>query len=367
MEHKGQINVASLSPDGKSVLTASNDTTARLWDAASGRPIGPPLKHQGIVEAATFSPDGKVIITGTWERVRVGEQDIQGGSLQRWRTSDGRPIGNPQKLSSGISAVVFRPDGKTVWTAGFSKFGRWDAATLRPIGRIQAARTGGDDESLTLSMDGRIAMVGGSGALRLYDAADGSVFDTKRLDLPGIHATLRSDGRMLFSPNRLFEVEIGRATLVHSQVDLDSKAFAPGGLYHVVAASFSTDGKMLLTGCDNQVAGLWDVKTGRLIGPLMRHQRAPLGGLSMVVAFSPDGRTVVTGSRDGSARLWDVSAVQSSGSDATVEGDAEQTMLWVQSITGERLDEAGKCRVINGDDLRQLRQRLKQLGGSLHQ
>ena len=35
---------AAFSPDGKRIVTASEDKTARLWDAETGKPIGEPLK-----------------------------------------------------------------------------------------------------------------------------------------------------------------------------------------------------------------------------------------------------------------------------------------------------------------------------------
>ena len=39
---------AAFSPDGKRIVTASRDKTARLWDAETGKPIGEPLKgHDG--------------------------------------------------------------------------------------------------------------------------------------------------------------------------------------------------------------------------------------------------------------------------------------------------------------------------------
>ncbi len=47
MAASGQVLSVAFSPDGKTILTGSQDKTARLWDAATGRPIGPPMPHFG--------------------------------------------------------------------------------------------------------------------------------------------------------------------------------------------------------------------------------------------------------------------------------------------------------------------------------
>jgi WD40 repeat protein len=57
----------AFSPDGKTVLTGSVDKTARLWEAATGKPIGPLLQHQATVGAVAFSPDGKTVLTGCFD------------------------------------------------------------------------------------------------------------------------------------------------------------------------------------------------------------------------------------------------------------------------------------------------------------
>jgi WD40 repeat protein len=48
---------AQFSPDGQRVVTASDDNTARVWDAASVKPIGELMKHESAVNYAKFSPD----------------------------------------------------------------------------------------------------------------------------------------------------------------------------------------------------------------------------------------------------------------------------------------------------------------------
>ena len=44
----------AFSPDGKTILTGCKDKTARLWDAATGQPVGSPLQHEGEVMAVAY-------------------------------------------------------------------------------------------------------------------------------------------------------------------------------------------------------------------------------------------------------------------------------------------------------------------------
>ena len=62
--HTGPVNSAAFSPDGRRVVTASSDNSARLWDAESGKEIALLKGHTelGAIEAA-FSPDGTRVVT----------------------------------------------------------------------------------------------------------------------------------------------------------------------------------------------------------------------------------------------------------------------------------------------------------------
>ena len=60
---------AAYSPDGRRIVTASQDKTARIWDSASGKPIGDPLKgHEAEVMSAAFSPDGRQFVTASADK-----------------------------------------------------------------------------------------------------------------------------------------------------------------------------------------------------------------------------------------------------------------------------------------------------------
>ena len=59
---------AQFSPDGKTVVTASGDKTARLWDAASGQELQVLRGHEDSVNSAQFSPDGKTVVTASEDK-----------------------------------------------------------------------------------------------------------------------------------------------------------------------------------------------------------------------------------------------------------------------------------------------------------
>jgi len=55
--HKDYVYTVSLSPDGKTIATASLDKTARLWDL-QGKLLQEFKGHQSVVNSVSFSPDG---------------------------------------------------------------------------------------------------------------------------------------------------------------------------------------------------------------------------------------------------------------------------------------------------------------------
>ena len=63
--HRGKVYRAAFSPDGRRIVTASEDETARVWNATNGQLLVTLEGHTHPVKSAVFSPDGQRIITAS--------------------------------------------------------------------------------------------------------------------------------------------------------------------------------------------------------------------------------------------------------------------------------------------------------------
>jgi eukaryotic-like serine/threonine-protein kinase len=280
-QHDDEVLAAVFSPDGKTILTGSEDRTAQLWDAVTGRPIGRPLEHGGAVMAVAFSRDGKTILTASEDK-----------TVRLWDAA-GRPLGQPMRHPAAVRAAAFSPDGKTILTGCTDGVARlWNAAAGEQIG--PSLTHAGPVNSVAFSPDGKTVLTGAEDkTARLWDAATGNPLMV--LEHPAVvyAVAFSPDGGALLTGARdrmarLWDPTTGRQT----KAPLEH-------LGSVVSVAFSPDGRMILTGCMANTAQLWEASSGRPVGPPLKH-------LDQVwtAAFSPDGRFVLTASKDKTARLW---------------------------------------------------------------
>jgi len=59
MRHRDKVMVADISPDGRRILTGSQNGEVRLWDAATGYPLSESLENGSEIRVVEFSPDGR--------------------------------------------------------------------------------------------------------------------------------------------------------------------------------------------------------------------------------------------------------------------------------------------------------------------
>jgi TIR domain/WD domain, G-beta repeat len=115
--HDSDVYSAAFSPDGSRIVTASLDTTARIWDAATAKEIAVLRGHDSNVWSAAFSPDGSRIVTASWDK-----------TARIWDAATAREIAVLRGHDRPASSAAFRPDGSRIVTASEDKTARiWDA------------------------------------------------------------------------------------------------------------------------------------------------------------------------------------------------------------------------------------------------
>jgi tetratricopeptide (TPR) repeat protein len=129
LAYPGFVLAVAFSPDGKAIAIGRSDNTVRLWEAATGRAVGPPLAHPGWVRAVAFSPDEKTILAGGTE-----------GGARLWDAATGYPIGPPlphpagpsEERFSGVRFLGFAADGQSLFTSDYYRARAWDAPPPLP-------------------------------------------------------------------------------------------------------------------------------------------------------------------------------------------------------------------------------------------
>jgi tetratricopeptide (TPR) repeat protein len=206
MKTPGPCLAARFSPDGRRVITASRVATAwterceaRIWDAATGRPLTPPLEHHASVGEAFFSPDGRLAVTLS-DAIRV------------WDAATGAAVLPP--IRSGLLGhVEFSPDGRRLLAAHvFDVATGWPLtpplsgervvldARFSPDGRrvVTTSGVGGallrDLEPDARSLDDLVRMAALLSGTRLDDS--GAAVPISKSELKEAHAALlRNDSR----------------------------------------------------------------------------------------------------------------------------------------------------------------------------
>ena len=152
--HTGGVHSVAFSPDGKTLVSAGDDRTLRLWDVATAGLARAPLRgHPGGVHSVAFSPDGKPSPPAAGTGCACGMPPPPASPAARPCKAT-RAV---MSVGAGVVSIAFSPDGKALSPAATSRpcgYGTPPPASLA-CAALTATRTG--VSSVAFSPDGKDA------------------------------------------------------------------------------------------------------------------------------------------------------------------------------------------------------------------
>ncbi|VXD20512.1 WD-40 repeat protein [Planktothrix serta PCC 8927] len=327
MKHRQVINNISFSPDGKQLVTSSNDKTVKLW-GLDGTLIREFKGHQDRVFDAKLSPDGQNIASCSKD-----------GEVKIW-SIDGSLIRTIKAHNQPIYDLDFSPDGKLIVSAsGDRTLKLWSTETGT---ETKAPLKGHNDDILTVnfSPDGQFLISGSRDrSVKLWnlngvllktfighrDNVWGVEFspDGQTLVSVSADATARLWDRSRDPLNTTLQGHTGRVWSVNFSPDGQTLASAsddktvklwgrqeplqytsrPASILphpsKVNWVSFSPNGQEIATASEDKIVRLW-TKKGQLLRSFLGHTQAV-----KAVTFSPNGQILASASEDKTVKLWD--------------------------------------------------------------
>ena len=306
------VRTIAISPDGKILVTAGDDTIIRVWDAATLKWIREIPGHSLAVYSVAFSSDGNLLASASFD-----------GTVQIWNahtfahvhTFDTAPDG------SGLAkvkqyGVAFQPVSNPQYVDSAGADGNvwiWDLRKQALARKAQSHTGNGDPTVGSLSF-----APNGSGTFATANF-DGTItfFDPSRTD--PVNAFPSKALRLAYSPDGTLVASAGADAsgksmgikLWNSATHALFKAI-PAHKGHAASVAWSRDGTRLASGGGfaDATAALWDVRSAiQTPSQTFKPQNKNAENKDVeAVAFHPNQRWLISGSEDGTMRIWDIAS-----------------------------------------------------------
>jgi len=293
--HTFSVNDISFSPDGKLLISGSDDRTIKIWqDNGQEKSLSKQIFHDKNIKTISFNPRKNIIASAD-----------EGGTIKLWNL-DGSINRAFPKLSGSINSIKFSPNGQMLASCSSDGIIRLWNLKGEIIQSWKAHDGSINSINFSHDRDGKFIISGGDDRkIKLW------IWNNKRYELknefpPQQKASITS---VVFSPNNQW---IASASTDNTVIiwTLDGKIkptaieqldsiLSVGG--SVNSVQFSPNGQILATASSDKIIKLWNYDTLELLNTLNGHTDEV-----KTLSFSPNGKILASGGVDNKIILWDI-------------------------------------------------------------
>jgi len=282
--HSHPVNGVAVSPDGRRAVSTSDDNTLKVWDLETGGELRTLAGHLSPVAGVAVSPDGRRAVSASRDH-----------SLKVWDLETGGELHTLKGHSSGVRGVALSPDGRRAVSASWDTTLKvWDLETGGELHTLKGHSSG--VRGVAVSPDGRRAVSASDDkTLKLWDLETYRELRT----LAGHSDSVRG---VVVSPNGLRAVSASddKTLKLWDLETCGELRTLAGNSSSVTSVALSPDGHRAVSASTDKTLKLWDLETGGELRTLADHSDSVRG-----VVVSPDGRRAVSASDDNTLKVWD--------------------------------------------------------------
>ena len=300
--HTDGVRVCLVTPDGRHLVSASDDCTLKVWDFNSGRCLRTLEGHVRGLNDCAVSPDGRYVVSASAD-----------WTLKVWDFKSGSCLHTLAEHDDEVSACAITPDSRYVISAssdGTIKL--WDISTGDYHRTLRTVEDAADFiYTCAISPDGRHLILGiGESTIEIRDLVAGAVLRTLEGHTAGVTTlAMTGDGRYLISGSEDNTIKVW---------DFDSGKCLrtlEGHETFVQCCVITADGRQVVSASEDNTLKVWDFNSGKCLRTLEGHR-----DLVLHCVITPDGRHLVSGSNDNTLKVW---SVESGACVRTLEGSAQ--------------------------------------------
>ncbi len=281
--HVGKINTAKFSPDGTKIVTASADSTLIIWEVQSGNILHELEGHLGNVAWAEFSPDGSKIVSASRDH-----------TIKLWSVETGKLLFTITDSNSEFLSVQFMKNGEQLVTTSLNQAPAiWKVQNGQKLLSLKWKYREGPVFACINKEDSVIYTAGYDHIGTSWNATTGELLQEQNIPKGAVSSFQISPGTLYILATFWDKNPI----ILNIQTGMAAKEIDQEGN---ISSGFSNNGKKMVLGTVAGTAQIRDLASGRLLTNLKGYTRP--GGLKM---FSPDGSKLLITANIDDFSVWD--------------------------------------------------------------